>query len=124
MAINHKEILIKSLIKDFSIETTPNVYAKYGNFADLLPKKNDVYVTYLPDQNSENVVKAMRFAKKQGALCIGITGMSGGLLKKICDECIIVPSNDMLSIESIHLLLCHYIVSSIRNHGTPIFKYE
>ena len=54
MAINHKEILIKSLIKDFSIETTPNVYAKYGNFADLLPKKNDVYVTYLPDQNSEN----------------------------------------------------------------------
>ena len=38
MAINHKEILIKSLIKDFSIETTPNVYSKYGEFIKLLPK--------------------------------------------------------------------------------------
>ena len=66
MAINHKEILIKSLIKDFSIETTPNVYAKYGNFADLLPKKNDVYVTYLPDQNSENVVNTSKKLIEEG----------------------------------------------------------
>ncbi len=66
MAINHKEILIKSLIKDFSIETTPNVYAKYGNFADLLPKKNDVYVTYLPDQNSENVINTSKKLIEEG----------------------------------------------------------
>ena len=49
--------------------------------------------------------------------------MSGGQLRKICDMSIIVPSNDMLPIESIHLLLCHCIVSSIRNGGIPIFKY-
>ena len=56
MATNYKESLIKKLIKDFSIETTPGVYSKYGKFIELLPNKNDVYVTYLPDENSENVI--------------------------------------------------------------------
>ena len=40
MATNHKESIIKSLVKNFSIETTPNVYSKYGEFTKLLPQKN------------------------------------------------------------------------------------
>ena len=117
-----------SLVDNFPVVLA---WANDVSYADIFVEqlnnfisKGDVLIAFSGSGSSENVVKAMRFAKKQGALCIGITGMSGGPLKKICDECIIVPSNDMLSIESIHLLLCHYIVSSIRNHGTPIFKYE
>ena len=37
MTTNQKEINIKSLINNFSIETTPNVYEKYGNFIELVP---------------------------------------------------------------------------------------
>ena len=85
--------------------------------------KGDVIIAFSGSGRSENVVRAIKYGKKQGAFCIGITGMSGGQLRKICDMSIIVPSNDMLSIESIHLLLCHCIVSSIRNGGIPIFKY-
>ena len=85
--------------------------------------KGDVIIAFSGSGRSENVVRAIKYGKKQGAFCIGITGMSGGKLRKICDMSIIVPSNDMLSIESIHLLLCHYILSSIRNDGIPIFKY-
>ena len=85
--------------------------------------KGDVIIAFSGSGRSENVVRAIKYGKKQGAFCIGITGMSGGQLRKICDMSIIVPSNDMLSIESIHLLLCHCIVSSIRNDGIPIFKY-
>ena len=85
--------------------------------------KGDVIIAFSGSGRSENVVKAIKYGNKQGAFCIGITGMSGGQLRKICDMSIIVPSNDMLSIESIHLLLCHCIVSSIRNDGIPIFKY-
>ena len=66
MATNYKESLIKELIKDFSIETTPNVYNKYGDFAQILPKKNDVYVTYLPDENSENVVSTCKKLNEEG----------------------------------------------------------
>ena len=66
MATNHKEALIKSLIRDFSIETTPNVYSKYGEFIKLLPKKNDVYVTYLPDENSKSVINTSKKLNEEG----------------------------------------------------------
>ena len=52
-----------------------------------------------------------------------MTGMDGGKLKELCNICLIVPSDDMLTIESVHLTLCHCIISSIREDGEPIFKY-
>ena len=56
MKTNQTEINIKSLIKDFSIETTPKVYSKYGQFGEFLHRKNHVYITYLPDEKSERVI--------------------------------------------------------------------
>ena len=117
-----------SLVDNFPVVLA---WANDVSYADIFVEqlnnfisKGDVIIAFSGSGRSENVVKAIKYAKKQGAICIGITGMSGGQFKKICDECIIVPSNDMLSIESAHLLLCHYIVSSIRNQGVPVFKYE
>ena len=70
MKINQKEINIKSLIKDFSIETTPNVYAQYGQFTEFLSEKNDVYVTYLPDEKSENVIETSKKINEEGLTAI------------------------------------------------------
>lgn len=86
--------------------------------------KGDVIVGFSGSGRSKNVVKAMNYGKKNGALCIGITGMSGGDFPKICDICLVVPSNDMLGIESTHVTLCHCIISAIRNMGKPVFTYE
>jgi D-sedoheptulose 7-phosphate isomerase len=86
--------------------------------------KDDVLVGFSGSGKSKNVIKAMEYGKKKGAICIGITGMSGGEFPKICDPCFIVPSNDMLAIESIHVVLCHCIITAIREMGTPVFKYE
>ena len=66
MTTKQKELMIKSLIKDYSIETTPNVYSKYGEFIKLLPNKNDVYVTYLPDEDSENVINTSKKLIEEG----------------------------------------------------------
>jgi D-sedoheptulose 7-phosphate isomerase len=86
--------------------------------------KGDVLITFSGSGKSKNVVKAMKYGKKNGAVCIGITGMSGGDLPKISDICFIVPSNDMLEIESTHVTLFHCIISTIRNNGVPMFSYE
>lgn len=86
--------------------------------------KGDVIIGFSGSGRSKNVVKAMMHGKKNGAICIGITGMSGGDLPKICDVCLIVPSNDMLAIESVHVTLCHCIISAIRSLGKPMFRYE
>ena len=89
-----------------------------------LVSKGDVVIAFSGSGKSENVVKALRFAKKNGAICIGFTGMHGGYFPKLCDICCAVPSNDMLIIESTHVILCHCIVDAIRNLGKPLFQYE
>lgn len=87
-------------------------------------KKNDVVIGFSGSGNSINVLNALKYAKKNNALCIGFTGQSGGKMKSLCDICIKIPSNEILSVESQHLVLCHCIANAIRHNGIPLFKYE
>lgn len=87
-------------------------------------KPEDIIIAFSGSGNSPNVIKSLEYAKENGALCIGFTGMSGGQFPNICDICFIVPSDDMLTIESIHLMICHSIISAIRSTGEPVFKYD
>ena len=50
----------KNLLSKSSIETTPNVYAKYGSFADLVSLENNIYVTYLPDEDMNKVTETAK----------------------------------------------------------------
>ena len=91
-------------------------------------KKKNTYLVFLhgfkSDLEGQKPKTFLRFAKKNGAICIGFTGMHGGYFPKLCDICCAVPSNDMLIIESTHVILCHCIVDAIRNLGKPLFQYE
>ena len=87
-------------------------------------KKGDVVIAFSGSGKSKNVVNALRFANKQGAKCIGFTGKSGGDFNSICDVIFKIQSNDMLTIESQHVTICHCIVFGIRNLGKPMFKYD
>ena len=66
MSLNQKQINIKNLLKNFSIETTPNVYDKYGNFSEFVPLKNSIYVTFLPDEDSQRVIETSKKLKNEG----------------------------------------------------------
>lgn len=90
------------------------------NFLD----SEDLIIAFSGSGKSENVIRAMKYAKGSNATVIGFTGMSGGSFPEICDICYIVPSDDMLIIESVHVMLCHCIISTMRNLGDPQFKYE
>jgi len=58
--------IVKKFLNTYSIETTPNVYVKYGGFKDFLAKNHDVYITYLPDENAKNVVRTAKKLKEEG----------------------------------------------------------
>ena len=58
--------IVKKFLNSYSIETTPNVYAKYGGFSEFLSKDHDVYITYLPDENSNNVVNTAKKLREEG----------------------------------------------------------
>ncbi len=64
--------------------------------------------------NSPNVLNALRVARKAGAVNIGLTGFQGGMLRSLCDICMIVPSENMQVIEDLHLSIAHALFTSIR----------
>ncbi len=87
-------------------------------------EKEDVVIAFSGSGKSKNVVDALRFAKEKGAKCIGFTGEEGGYFNKVCDITYKIPSNDMLTIESQHVIICHCITAAIRNLGKPMFRYD
>lgn len=66
MNINQKELNIKKLLQNYSIETTPNVYKKYGQFINLVPLDSSIYITYLPDENYLNIVDTAKKLTDEG----------------------------------------------------------
>ncbi len=62
---------------------------------------------------SLNMVHAFNYAIKNGAIAIGLSGMDGGEFKKVCDTCLIVPSDNVPFIEGIHSDILHLIISRL-----------
>lgn len=63
---------------------------------------------------SQNLLKAMKYAKNMGGKTIGFSGFDGGPMKEIADACIVVPINSTPQVESFHLALEHLICSCLR----------
>ena len=63
---------------------------------------------------SQNLLKAMRYAKDKGGKTIGLSGFDGGPMKQIADACIVVPINSTPQVESFHLALEHLICACLR----------
>lgn len=63
---------------------------------------------------SQNLLKAMKYAKESGGKTIGFSGFDGGPMKDIADVCIIVPANSTPHVESFHLALEHLICSCLK----------
>ena len=62
----HRHINIKKLIDGYTIETTPNVYEKYGSLKEYLNHSNNVYITYLPDEDSKRVINTAKKIIQEG----------------------------------------------------------
>ena len=63
---------------------------------------------------SQNLLKAMQYAKENSGKTIGFSGFDGGPMKEIADACIVVPINSTPQVESFHLALEHLICSCLR----------
>lgn len=74
-------------------------------------RPGDVVVAISGSGNSENVVRAVKYAKEQGNKIIGLTGYSGGKLKELADVSLHVPVNSMQITEDIHMVLDHLMMS-------------
>jgi D-sedoheptulose 7-phosphate isomerase len=80
--------------------------------------ESDILIAISGSGNSENIIEAVTYAKKNNIKVIGITGYDGGKLKKLSDISIHVPLNEMCMVESIHSVIFHFIITSLRQKIT------
>lgn len=81
------------------------------NFA----KPGDVLIAISSSGNSMNLVRAVELAKTRGMVTIGMLGFSGGTLKNMVDEYILVETDKGAYglVEPAHEMLCHLITKCL-----------
>ena len=62
---------------------------------------------------SQNLLKALQFAKDNGGKTLGLAGFDGGAFKKVCDVTVIVPYDTTPHVEGFHVVLHHLIYDAI-----------
>ena len=95
----------------------------FSNQLENFLQKNDVVIGISGSGNSKNVLNAIQLANEKQAITIGLSGKGGGKLSKLAKTNLTIQSDDMLTIETMHLLVCHLITTIIRSEGTPKFTY-
>ncbi len=77
-------------------------------------RRGDIVIAISTSGNSENVLVAAKKARKLGGVVIGMTGRTGGKLKKICDICLMAPSDNVARVQECHTTICHIICEAIK----------
>ena len=74
----------------------------------------DVVIGISGSGNSPNVLKAFAVARQRGATSICLSGKSGGQAKAAADICVVVPSDKMVQIEDVHLMINHAVADELK----------
>ena len=76
-------------------------------------KADDLLIAISCSGNSQNILKAVEYAKKQGTTIVGMTGFDGGILHKVADIKFHIPTEkgEYGVVEDIHMILDHIIYS-------------
>ena len=74
----------------------------------------DVLVVISASGNSPSVVEAAHMAHQKGGRVIAMTGFTGGVLKEISDICMHAGDCQYETVEDIHSVFCHMIVSCVK----------
>ncbi len=104
---------ITAVANDYSYD---EIFARYIEGAG---RKGDILIGITTSGNSANIVKAVEAAKAKGMHTIGMTGNTGGKLKKSVDILINVPSDDTPRIQEAHIMIGHIICEIVEKTLFP-----
>jgi D-sedoheptulose 7-phosphate isomerase len=79
-------------------------------------KPGDILFAITTSGNSKNILNAVYIAKVMGLKVIGLTGRTGGKIKKYCDVAICVPADETPRIQELHLPVYHTLCAMLENH--------
>jgi D-sedoheptulose 7-phosphate isomerase len=116
--------MAKKRFKAYSLTDNVALMTAYGNDIDYnnifvqqlrnLIEKGDILIAITGSGNSENILRSIDLANKQGATTIGFLGFDGGKAKDLTDYSIIIKSNNYGIVEDMHLMIEHMICQSLK----------
>jgi D-sedoheptulose 7-phosphate isomerase len=117
--INRKPIAAISLNLDsISMSAHSNDYDYNSYLSRMLSglgKKNDILIVISTSGNSKNILKVLKQAKKMKIKTISFLGNKGGKAKKLCENNIIVESNNTARIQEAHICIGHILMDTIES---------
>jgi D-sedoheptulose 7-phosphate isomerase len=77
--------------------------------------KGDILFIFTTSGGSQNCVRALEQAKKQGIITVAVLGKDGGKCKGMADYELIVPSNNTARIQEMHTWILHIVLEYIES---------
>jgi D-sedoheptulose 7-phosphate isomerase len=110
-------------------------YANDVSFEDVfveqlknLLNEGDLVIAISGSGNSENVLRAVRYANDHGAVTLGLCGYGGGTLRQIAQHVVWVNVNDMQLSEDIHSMFGHVVMQrlclEVHKSAAPIPSHQ
>lgn len=78
--------------------------------------EGDLVIGISGSGNSENVVRAVQYARDNGAKTAVLVGYSGGKLLTMADHAVHVKINNMQIVEDVHMILDHMMMYILANN--------
>ncbi|OGR90357.1 MAG: hypothetical protein A2V88_18170, partial [Elusimicrobia bacterium RBG_16_66_12] len=69
----------------------------------------DVVILITGSGNSRNLIQAAKLARERRAKVVGLLGFDGGKLKALCDESLLIASDQYGVIEDMHMAVAHIL---------------
>lgn len=111
---NQKRLKVVSLTDNTSYITAWANDTRYDRvFVEQLKNlasRDDLLIAISGSGNSPNILRAVEWANAHGLRTFALTGYDGGKLKKLAQKSLHVRLADMGMVESLHLLLFHYVL--------------
>lgn len=85
----------------------------FSRQVEALGNENDILIGISTSGKSPNVLEALKKAKELNMLCLGLSGKGGGMMNKLCDYNLVVPSDDTARIQEMHILIIHTLCQII-----------
>jgi D-sedoheptulose 7-phosphate isomerase len=84
-----------------------------------LGRRGDVFIALSTSGRSPNILAALGTAREMAIETIGFTGSHDSPMHKLCDHCLIAPTDETAIIQQIHIVAAHAICGLVE---TRLFK--
>ena len=107
LSLNDNNAVLTAIGNDFGYD---QVFRKQ---LEVLLEDGDIFVVISASGNSENLIKAVEYAKQRGNYTVGLLGFDGGKLMKMVDLDLLVSSapGDYGPVEDAHLIINHLLMN-------------